>query len=144
MLARTYLAHKSPVHVRNEEYRHALVRYDQQNAVHESDTVQDRYVTLRSLQREQLPRVALEGERQEEFVRRDLVMLVERGRNRQRDDGDKQEAARKQEAEVTLQLWQRLLISVLALGGGFRLKFRDEETKGTQSKDWKLQNYNRG
>jgi len=47
-----YLAHVSSVHVRDKEYRHALVSYEQQSAVQESNAVKRRYVALWSFQRE--------------------------------------------------------------------------------------------
>lgn len=78
----TYLAHISTVHVRNKEYRHALVSCEQQKAVQESDTVERRYVALRSFQREQLLDVALQRERQKPFAGRYFAVIVARGYER--------------------------------------------------------------
>jgi len=69
------------------------MRQDQQEAVQETDTMDGRYVTLRSLQREKLPNVALQRERQEQFARRYLVMLVKRAQDGQDEDRDEKEAA---------------------------------------------------
>jgi len=76
------------------------VRQDQQEAVQETDTMDGRYVTLRSLQREKFPNVALQRERQEQFARRYLVMLVKRAQDGQDEDRDEKEAASRIETTI--------------------------------------------
>jgi hypothetical protein len=108
------------------------VRHDQKEAVEETDAVDGRYVILRSLQREKLPNVALQRERQKQFARRYLVMLVKRAHDGQDEDRDEKEAASRitttyQSGAITRTHSSSLLIVILLGDPDKNLEYKTQE-----------------